>query len=278
MGETTSNLRRLSMKQSADARQVTCLFAGGRQAGARCLSHLVSRSEDLDLRIVGVLDSGNLRGRDHVSVAQIAGNAGIPILTWERLELELPVDFLLSVQYDRIFPDTVLRQVRRSAVNMHMAPLPEYRGASQFAFAILERASVFGATLHEMSVGVDSGPILAERRFEVPQDVFASELYDLTTTTAVELFEDTLHPLIADTLTKADQSEFVDRRSSSYHRKGELDDLRRIPGTLDRSEQLLRFRATYFPPFPPPVLLDGGKECELDMSWYHKTLALEGKT
>ena len=61
-----------------------------------------------------------------------------------------------------------------------MAPLPEYRGCNQFSFAIVDGKKEFGTTLHKMEEGIDNGDIIAESRFDIPENCFVKELYELT--------------------------------------------------------------------------------------------------
>jgi methionyl-tRNA formyltransferase len=52
-------------------------------------------------------------------------------------------------------------------VNLHLAPLPEYRGRYSAAHAVAEGARSFGVTLHYVDAGIDTGPIIAEARFGI---------------------------------------------------------------------------------------------------------------
>lgn len=184
----------------------------------------------------------------------------------------LPVDFLVSVQYDQIFSPLVLERVQSLAVNLHMAPLPEYRGSAQYAFAVMDRRDYFGVTLHEMTEEVDAGSILAERRFPIASDVFAYELYEQATQEAIVLFRESLPDLFGGNLVACTQVELRDASQGVLHTRSELANLSRIPNSLPLSEKLLAFRATYFPPFKGPILVEGDSEVILDLEWYWTAL------
>ncbi|OZM78698.1 formyltransferase family protein [Pseudonocardia sp. MH-G8] len=67
-------------------------------------------------------------------------------------------------------------------LNVHGGPLPGYRGlpVATVAYAVLHGEPEFAATLHEVDAGVDTGPVLAERRFPVrPDAVFEDVMLDL---------------------------------------------------------------------------------------------------
>ena len=47
------------------------------------------------------------------------------------------VDIVLSVQYDQILRQCHIDKAGVIAINLHMAPLPEYRGCNQFFLPLL---------------------------------------------------------------------------------------------------------------------------------------------
>jgi len=55
----------------------------------------------------------------------------------------------------------------KSWINCHKGILPEYRGSSASYWAILEGGS-FGATVHLVDEGIDTGPIILRKEFSVP--------------------------------------------------------------------------------------------------------------
>ncbi|NXY97945.1 hypothetical protein HYE82_26935 [Streptomyces sp. BR123] len=60
-------------------------------------------------------------------------------------------------------------------VNVHNGLLPQHRGlpSAAIAFALLHGDTEYGATVHEVDAGIDTGPVLAEQRFPVgPEDRF----------------------------------------------------------------------------------------------------------
>ena len=61
-----------------------------------------------------------------------------------------------------------------------MAPLPEYKGCNQFSFAIIDEVNEFGTTIHEIEASIDSGPIIAEKRFFINNNLWVKDLYELT--------------------------------------------------------------------------------------------------
>jgi methionyl-tRNA formyltransferase len=146
-----------------------------------------------------------------------------------------------------------------------MAPLPEYRGCNQFSFAILNGDREFGTTLHRIEEGIDSGDILAERRFPIAEDVTVQELYTVTFEESVKLFEDTLPRLVDQTYTLCPQEAYRATRKSSIHYRKDIEALKRIDLAASEEEIYRRIRATAMPGFAPPYALVGRHKIEFQL-------------
>ena len=132
-------------------REVT--FLGGKEVGARCLEQLIERSSDLGFRISAVLPTPQ-----GVTVRELAEKHELPIVSTLG---ELPdCDVMISVQYHQILKIRDIQKAKSIAVNLHMAPLPEYRGCNQFSLAIINDDQEFGVTIHQLTEGIDSGPLI----------------------------------------------------------------------------------------------------------------------
>lgn len=76
-------------------------------------------------------------------------------------------DLGVSIGGSHIFTQEELDRARCGIVNLHFAPLPEYRGRYSAGHALRNGEKEFGATLHYVDAGIDTGPIIASRRFEI---------------------------------------------------------------------------------------------------------------
>ena len=75
-----------------------------------------------------------------------------------------------------IIPASILGNASVAAVNFHPGP-PKYPGIGCTNFAIYREEEIFGITCHHMHATVDTGPIIAVRRFPLlPTD----SIYSLT--------------------------------------------------------------------------------------------------
>src|SRR5262249_88595 len=78
--------------------------------------------------------------------------------------------------YDRIVPPDLLR--RCPFVNVHYAPLPQYRGRANVNWAIINGESHTGITIHLVDQGLDSGNILYQALITIPPADTVPALYD----------------------------------------------------------------------------------------------------
>ncbi|WP_199856850.1 formyltransferase family protein [Nocardia suismassiliense] len=75
-------------------------------------------------------------------------------------------DLVLSMQYDRVIGGSLLLESGR-VLNCHLGRLPSYRGMRPVNWALKNRESVHGVTIHEVIERVDSGPIVSQVLFPI---------------------------------------------------------------------------------------------------------------
>lgn len=86
-----------------------------------------------------------------------------------------PARLLVSFGTSVIVPEAILSQRGLLAVNIHAAS-PEYPGRDPHHFAAFDGVTEYGATMHIMTVQVDSGPIIDVERFAVERHCAPVEL------------------------------------------------------------------------------------------------------
>lgn len=79
-------------------------------------------------------------------------------------------DLLLSVYYTQIFKELLLTAVDGLALNFHPALLPRHRGTAPLVWAIAEGDAMAGMSVHEISLGIDTGPIRWQRPLAIHPD------------------------------------------------------------------------------------------------------------
>ena len=109
------------------------VFLGSKNIGLKCLQILNTFQKPLRFKIVGVLT--NSRGEEIMEYCKKNSLLIIKDLN-HLLKFDL-FDIGISVQYHEILKKQHIRRAKEIMINLHMAPLPEYRGCNQFSFAII---------------------------------------------------------------------------------------------------------------------------------------------
>jgi methionyl-tRNA formyltransferase len=107
----------------------------------------------------------------------------------------LDLDYFLSVHFPYIITQEVLDIPRIGTLNLHPAYLPYNRGWHTPSWAILE-GTPYGATLHWVDEGIDTGDIALQRRIHVLPDDTAHTLYQRVLVLEEQLLCEAL-PLLA---------------------------------------------------------------------------------
>jgi methionyl-tRNA formyltransferase len=76
-------------------------------------------------------------------------------------------DVLIVIAYGLIVPPEVLSLPPLGCINVHASLLPRWRGAAPIERAILAGDSSTGVTIMQLDAGLDTGPILLQRRSEI---------------------------------------------------------------------------------------------------------------
>jgi methionyl-tRNA formyltransferase len=79
-------------------------------------------------------------------------------------------DLVLSVFYDKIIKEWFIKKCSR-ILNLHNGPLPRYRGVSPINWALKNGETLHGVTIHEITPGIDDGPIVSQLLYSIYPDV-----------------------------------------------------------------------------------------------------------
>ncbi len=101
-------------------------------------------------------------------------------------------DACAVVAYGKILPAWMLAIPRLGCINVHASLLPKYRGAAPINWAIANGERETGVTIMQMDVGMDTGPMLAQRSIRIGDDETAPELSARLAQLGAELLSETL--------------------------------------------------------------------------------------
>jgi len=237
------------------------IFLGSKPIGYRCLEHLLQKQKQLGYRVAGVLTQARREFGSGFNLNELAARYKVPV--HDSLDALPECDILYSVQYHRILKQPHIDMAAQIAVNLHMAPLPEYRGSNQFTYAILEGRERFGTTIHQMDARIDHGDILFERRFAIPERCWIKELYDLTEAQSLQLFMETLPDIVGGNYEKTPQRTLEEARGTALHFRSDIDTLKEIDLSWNAEKIRRHVRATAMPGFEPPYTMIGGRKVHL---------------
>ena len=151
---------------------------------------------------------------------------GLPIIestdlnsagTLAAIRAERP-DYVISCYNMQILRRELLGIPRFGTVNFHNGPLPRYRGVNVYSWAIINGESEYGVTWHLVDEGIDSGPILIQRMFQLSPNERPTTLLAKGFEMGVECLADMLPALLAGRLTARPQDEAL----ATYYSRRDL--------------------------------------------------------
>ena len=167
------------------------VFAGTPPFAARALRALHGAGHDLAL-VLTQPDRPAGRGLKprQSAVGDLASELGLavakpaslkPAEARGSIEAAAP-DVMVVAAYGLILPESVLAIPKRGCLNIHASLLPRWRGAAPVQRAILAGDAETGVAIMVMEAGLDTGPVLLERRVPIlPGDTAASLTESLAT-------------------------------------------------------------------------------------------------
>ncbi len=176
--------------------------------------------------------------------------------TWgQKLPAELKNwegDYIVSYLSRWVVPKWLLDRAQAGAINFHAAS-PEYPAIGCNNFALYEEAEEYGSTCHHMAPKVDTGAIVAVKRFPVlPSDTVASVLAK-TYDHQLELFYEVFGEVVAGRpLPESDET-----WTRPPFTREQFNELGRITPDMSQEEVAKRVRATSFGVWQPVIELHG---------------------
>jgi methionyl-tRNA formyltransferase len=161
-------------------------------------------------------------------------------------------DYIVSYLSRWVVPQDLLLGAKKAAINFHPAS-PEYPGIGCNNFALYENATEYGVTCHHMAPRVDTGRIIAVRRFPVLAEDDVEALLRRTYEHQFALFLE-ITKLLAEGRELPVSQETWTRRP--FTRK-QFNELFRITADMSRDEIARRVRAVSFGPYGPYLEIQG---------------------
>lgn len=109
----------------------------------------------------------------------------------ERIKEDRP-DLIIQVGWSQIIKDEILNIPKLGCVGFHSSLLPKYSGGSPVNWGIINGETEWGITFFYLEPGVDSGDIIAQKKFEITLEDTCKTVYDKATQGAVEILREYL--------------------------------------------------------------------------------------
>ena len=150
-------------------------------------------------------------------------------------------DLIISYLSQWIIPDKLLKNAKFASINLHPGP-PEYPGIGCTNFAIYNGEREFGITCHHMAAKVDTGPIIAVRRFPVIESDTVYSLTQRCYKEILQLFYELINGILLD---QAIPQSTETWKRKPYTRK-QLNELCELTPDMSKDEISLRLKATTY--------------------------------
>jgi methionyl-tRNA formyltransferase len=177
------------------------VFAGTPPFAARALAALHAAGHHIAL-VLTQPDRPSGRGLKPKpsAVAELAERLELPVAKPASLkpaESRAPIeaatpDLMVVAAYGLILPESVLAIPARGCLNIHASLLPRWRGAAPIPRAIEAGDAETGVDIMVMEAGLDTGPVLLERRVPIRPSDTAATLTEVLAGVGAEAIVDAL--------------------------------------------------------------------------------------
>jgi methionyl-tRNA formyltransferase len=188
------------------------ILIGQAAFGESVLNGLLDQGE----QIVGVFAPPDKPGKPVDPIKAAAEKRGLPVFQFARLRAPEAIEAVKSLGADLgvmafvtdIVPDAVLRAPRLSTIQYHPSLLPKHRGPSSINWPIIQGETETGLSIFWPDAGLDTGPILMQRRVTIgPDDTLGTVYFDRLFPMGVEAMAESVRLVKAGKAPKTPQSE-----------------------------------------------------------------------
>jgi methionyl-tRNA formyltransferase len=219
-------------------------------SGAFAVPILDSLAGDPAVRVVAVVTApdrpaGRSGTLTPTPVAARARELGLPLVQPAKVRAPeataeiaaLDADVGVLADFGQIIPAALLAAPRLGILGVHPSLLPRHRGATPISATIIGADTVAGVTIYRMDEGVDTGPVLGSRDWQLAGTETAPELEAEAARRGAELLQSTLPGYLDGSIEPVPQGESVAAPTRPLRR----DDGRLDPARAARElERLIR--------------------------------------
>lgn len=158
----------------------------------------------------------------------------------------------ISARFHKIISEQIINLFSLGIVNLHGGELPRYRGVNIANHCILEGASQGAGTLHFIDPGIDTGPIIGRKYFNILATDTAYDVFLKTQSALMALLDSNLETILKGNICARPQQFYIDKGEKSilYLRK-DIEKFRELDESMGLVELDRYARAFTFPGHEP---------------------------
>lgn len=226
-----------------DKKDLRIIFMGTPEFAVGTLSKLIENNYNV---VAVVTQPDKPVGRHHnvlqpSAVKTYALQHNIPVLQPVKMKDPVFVEQLAAYGADiqvvvafRMLPEVVWSMPRYGTFNVHAALLPQYRGAAPINWAIINGETETGVTTFFLNKNIDTGRIILQKRFPIPEDADVEYVYDGLMNLGADIAVETLNLVIANNgdIPSTDQAELATDATTLHSAPKIFKETRRINWNL----------------------------------------------
>jgi len=185
------------------------VFFGKASRGIDCLKILVEKNIRIRLVAVGPdenfkEDYRGLSDRNGAEFRLVSNPNDDKELTFVK---SLAADVIVLAGYPVIVRSEFLSSATFGVINLHAGVLPNYRGSSPLNWAIINGENEIGASIIKVDLGIDTGPILAEKKLPFSNTLTIRDAHKLVNETFPTMLVEVLESIANNSVTFKEQSD-----------------------------------------------------------------------
>ncbi len=245
------------------------VFFGATALGHACCSALLERG----VKIAGIVtmpstfsisySKGGVRNVTHQSFDGLARKNRIPIVSVDdgmggadltKALTAWKADLAIVVGWYYMIPRRLRDMFPLGVAGVHASMLPKYRGGAPLVWAIMNGETSTGVSLFYFEDGVDSGDVIAQRRFRIDADDTIATVYKRASAASVRLVTEFVPRMLSGTAPRTPQDHSQATVFPQRSPKDGLIDWSRTP------DQIRNFIRAQTKPYPGAFTMINGKK------------------